>query len=141
MQNYRLPCGWEISFSDEWIGEYSKEDGQCIFYPPNSDLTIRITPFHIEKENTPAPAEVMEAAYINSILESAKPRDMYEYILEGFSIQAYEEETYENGKIVYAIKIGYYAPGDLLSVNIFSTNKTECEQSLKILKTIRRVSS
>lgn len=141
MQNYGLPCGWEISFADEWIGEYNKKNGQCIFYPPNSDLTIHITPFHIAKENTPAPVEVMETAYINSILQSAKPRDLHEYNLEGFSLKAFEEETNENGKTVYVIKVGYYALGDLLSVNIFSTNKAECEQSLEILKTIRKISS
>lgn len=50
MQTYGLPCNWKISMPDNWQGEYAEEDGECVFYPDNSELTIRITPFHAERE-------------------------------------------------------------------------------------------
>ena len=50
MNSYKLLFDWQISMPDNWQGEYDKESGQYIFYPDNSDLTIRITPFHAERE-------------------------------------------------------------------------------------------
>lgn len=135
MLHYELPCGWQISMPDAWL--YEEEDGQSIFYPSDSDLTVRITPFHAERDNVPAPVELMEAAYINSVPASAKPCDLHEYALDGFSIKAYGEKSLENGQTVYAFYVGYYTAGELLTVNIFSTNKTECTQALEILRTIR----
>lgn len=67
MQTYGLPCDWKISMPDNWQGEYTEEDGQCVFYPDNSDLTIRIAPFHAERDGVLAPVKVMENAYINTI--------------------------------------------------------------------------
>jgi len=49
MIDYTMLCGWRISFPEKWIYEDDTESDQNIFYPPDSDLTIRITPFHAEK--------------------------------------------------------------------------------------------
>lgn len=137
MLYYELPYNWEISFPDEWSGEFDKEYGQYIFYPSDSDLTFRITPFHAEKENQLAPIEVMENAYTNSIPKSAKPRDLNEYALNGLCMKAYENKYREGDKNIYTIHIGYYTLGNLLSINIFSTHKMECEHALQYLKTIK----
>ena len=55
MNSYKLLFDWQISIPDNWQGEYDKDSGQYIFYPDNSDLTIRITPFHAERDGILAP--------------------------------------------------------------------------------------
>ncbi len=51
MNSYKLLFDWQISMPDNWQGEYDKESGLVhFFYPDNSDLTIRITPFHAERD-------------------------------------------------------------------------------------------
>ncbi len=50
----------------------------------------------------------------------------------------YENELTENHRVIYAIYIGYYAEGDLLSINVFGGDKTQCERAIDILKTIQR---
>ncbi|MFR3039446.1 MAG: hypothetical protein ACLTLY_12170 [Agathobacter rectalis] len=80
MNSYKLLFDWQISMPDNWQGEYDKESGQYIFYPDNSDLTIRITPFHAERDGILAPREVMEDAYIKnsaSICKTAKFRFLH----------------------------------------------------------------
>lgn len=138
MPTYGLPCDWQISIPDTWQGEYDGESGQCVFYPDNSDLTMRITPFQVERDGVFAPAEVMERAYINTIPKSAIARDVNPYNLDGFAARMYESTLIEENQTVYVIHIGYYATGELLSINIFGANKTECEQALDILKTIKK---
>ncbi len=138
MQTYNLPCDWQISIPDNWKGEYNEETGQCVFYPDNSDLTIRITPFHAERDGILAPVEVMENAYINTIPASAISRDANPHSLVGYAARMYESTLIEDNQTVYVIYIGYYAIGELLSINIFGTNKTECEHALDIIKTIKR---
>ena len=60
MNSYKLLFDWQISMPDNWQGEYDEENGEYIFYPNSSDLTIRITPFRAEREGMLAPREVME---------------------------------------------------------------------------------
>ncbi len=138
MQTYGLPCDWRISIPADWEGEYDEEDGECVFYPDNSDLTIRITPFHAERDGILAPAEVMENAYINTIPTSAISRDANPYNLDGLAARMYESTVIKESKTVYVIYIGYYTTGELLSISIWSTNKNECEKALDIIKTIKR---
>lgn len=137
MITYRLPCDWEISTPDDWQGEYDKKSGQCVFYPQNSDLTIRITPFHAEKDGIPAPAEVMENAYRNTIPASAMERDANSYPLNGFAAKMYQYAWMENHSAVHVISVGYYAAGELLSVSIWGTSKAACENCLDLLQTLR----
>lgn len=138
MKTYKLPCDCQISIPDNWQGEHDQDNGQCVFYPDNSDLTIRITPFHAERDGVLAPIEVMENAYIRTIPISAKLREVNSLNLDGFVTRMYEDTLIEESKTVYVVYIGYYSTGKLLSINIFGTNKTECEQALNILKTIKK---
>lgn len=55
MNIYKLSCDWQIAMPNKWQGEYDKDNGQYVFYPDNSDLTIHITPFHAEKDSVLAP--------------------------------------------------------------------------------------
>lgn len=138
MNTYKLPCAWQISIPDDWQGKYDKDSGQCEFYTDNSDLTIRITPFHAEKDGVPAPIETMENAYIRTIPVSSKLRDVNLFDLDGFKVKMYEDTLIEDGKTIYVIYVGYYSAGELLSISVWSSNKAECEQSLNILKTIKQ---
>lgn len=137
MNTYKLPCDWQISIPDNWQGEYNKDNGQCVFYPDNSDLTIRITPFHAERDGVLAPIEVMENAYIRTIPISAKLRNVDSFILNKFEVRMYEDTLIEENKTIYVVYVGYYSTGELLSISVWGTNKTECEQALNILKTIK----
>ncbi len=138
MQTYNLPYDWQISISDNWQGEYEAEVGQYVFYPDDSDLTIRITPFHAEKDGVLAPAEVMENAYTRTIPPAAVLRNESLDSANGYNVRIYENKLTENGQIVYVIYIGCYTFGELLSVNIFGTDKKECEQVLCTLKIVKK---
>lgn len=138
MLTYELNFNWEISLPDNWTGEYDSENGEYIFYPPDSSLTIRVTPFHAEKGGVPAPKELMKNAYINSASKSAVPRDIWECGLDGFSMMAYEDTQKSGGQTVYVISAGYFTEGELLSVNIYSTDKSECDEAVKYIKTLSR---
>lgn len=139
MKTYGLPCDWQISVPDNWLGEYIKEDGQYMLYPDTGDLTIRITPFHAERNGVPAPAEVMKNVFMSSIPADAVSRNANSHKPEGFAIKMYEGTLIEENQTVYVIYIGYYAAGELLSVNIYGTDKAECEQAPDILGTIQKI--
>ena len=141
MIDYTMLCGWKISFPEKWIYEDDTESGQNIFYPPDSDLTIRITPFHAEKQGLAAPIEVMEEAFLRSVPKSAIPSEIKEYELNNFSVKSFENIETQNGNTVFRIMVGYYASGELLSINIFGTSKVECNQALVHLKTLQRDTS
>lgn len=136
MNIYKLSCDWQIAMPDKWQGEYDKDNGQYVFYPDNSDLTIRITPFHAERDGVLAPIEVMEDAYIRTIPVSAKLRNANLFNLDGFEVKMYEDTFIEGSNMIYVVYVGYYSAGELLSISVWGTNKVECEQALNILKTI-----
>lgn len=98
MNSYKLLFDWQISMPDNWQGEYDKESGQYIFYPDNSDLTIRITPFHAERDGILAPREVMEDAYIRTVPVSARQRNLDFYIPSGFEAKIYDDVLTEDSK-------------------------------------------
>lgn len=135
MNTYKLPCDWQISMPDNWQGEY--DNGECVFYPDNSDLTVRMTPFHAEKDGVLAPIEIMKNAYIRTIPISAKLLNENSFVPDGFETKMYEDTLIKENKIIYVIYVGYYSAGELLSVSIWGTNKAECEQVLDILKSIK----
>ena len=60
------------------------KSGQCVFHPDNSNLTIRITPFHAERDGVPEPIETIENANVRTIPVSAKSRDIHSFDLDGF---------------------------------------------------------
>ena len=65
-------------------------------------------------------------------------RSISPYNLDGLCGRMYENTVIEENKTIYVIYVGYYTLGELLSISIWGTNKTECEQTLDILKTIKR---
>ena len=118
MNSYKLLFDWQISIPDNWQGEYDKDSGQYIFYPDNSDLTIRITPFHAERDGILAPKEVMEDAYIRTVPASARQRNLDFYIPIGFEAKIYDDVLSEDSNTIYVVYVGDYSAGELLSISI-----------------------
>ncbi|MBE6754073.1 MAG: hypothetical protein E7559_06975 [Ruminococcaceae bacterium] len=138
MKTYSLSCNWQISMPKDWNGEYNEADGQYVFFPDGSDLTIRATPFHAERDGVLAPEQVMEKAYMSSIPPTAVQRDAEPYSLSGFAVKMYENNVTMGNQMLYVIYVGYYAAGELLSVSVWGTDKPQCEQALEYLKTIKK---
>lgn len=133
---FQMPCGWTITLPDGWIFETDEE--QNVFYPPDSDLTIRITPFNAEKQGVPAPVEVMRAAFIGGISGKLQPVENNELFLDNFSVEVLKGTYEENGENVFWTAAGYTRPGEMLSVNIFGTSEAECDNALLFLKDLKK---
>ena len=137
MKIYRLERGWQISVPSEWQAEYDSEGGQHIFYPEDSDLTVRITQFRAEKNGVPAPAEIMEKTYTGSLPLSAVPRGVCFPAPAGCGVKMFEDSFTEDGKNVHVVYAGFFSCGELLSAGIWGTDKAEIGQALSILETVR----
>ena len=138
MNCYSLSFGWQITVPNNWCEEYDEQGGQWVFYPDDSSLTVRVTPFHAERDGVPAPSDVMKNVYINTIPATAIPRNTDAYNLDGFASRIYDGTIIEHNQTVYVTYIGYYAEGELLSVNIFGESIIECKQALNIIKIMKK---
>lgn len=140
LKPYLLPENWQISFPSNWTHEIDLEDiRQDIFYPSDSDLTIRIKTFHIEKNHIPAPPNVIETIFLKNVSLKAEMIMIEQYKIKGYSCKAFFYHIIENEEIVYHIRVGFYGTGTLFTMNIFSTSKEDCYKSLIFLKTLSRV--
>lgn len=141
VKSYKLPNYWEISFPSTWKYEVDTSDiRQDIFYPQDSDLTVRITIFEIrDKKNNLLSLENLDKVFMHTIDSSFLDVNIQEYSLNEYTSKAFISTTIENNKLIYMIRIGYYGNGSLLTMNIFSSSKEECYQALKFLKTLKRI--
>lgn len=141
LKPYILPEEWKISFPQNWIHEIDLDDiRQDIFYPPDSELTIRITTFHIEKDNKLASANTIETIFLKNIPKKAEIVIITEYEIKGYSSKAFLYHIIENEEKVYLIRVGFYGTGTLFTMNIFSNHKDECYKALIFLKTLFKIS-
>lgn len=132
---YELPLGWRIAVPAGWK-QGKGESGEDIFYPPQSRLTVRITPFHAEQSGKPAAAKVMEQALLQSLPPEAEPFKPDGYQLPGFRCRFFVESKAKDQTCrVYG---GYFAKGELLSVNIYGESREACMEAIKILETLQR---
>lgn len=134
MKTYRLTYNWEISFPSDWKGEYDDDGEQFVFYPPDSDLTVRVTPFQALKRGKFAPKEVMRDSFLSSLSDAATPLDMEECAIPGFEWAAFEDVETENSQEIYVAGMGIFGSGLLLVVDIYSENQAECRESLQYIK-------
>ena len=138
MEKMELSLGWVLSLPDYWQGEYQKEGGQWVLYPRDSDLTLRITPFHGERNGVPAPPEVMERAFLNALPAGVKEQDSRSFAVEGFKTKMFQGRVREQGKQIQVIFLGYYGSGDLLSCSAWATRKADLQKALEVLETVGR---
>jgi len=47
---FNIDNGWTIKLPKNWIEERDEVDRHHVYYPPDSDLTIRVSSFHIFKD-------------------------------------------------------------------------------------------
>ncbi len=138
MGTYQMEQGWCFTAPDGWIAQQDSVDRHYLFYPKDSDLTLHITPWRVEKDGQPAPAEVMMGAFLRGIPEDAVPISGLACRLENFAVKGFAFWRKEQGQRVYWRLIGYYKPGELLSVGIFGTLEQECDQALELLAGLQK---
>lgn len=128
---YKFKNNWSIEFPTDWSYELDEGDKHNIFYPPDSELTIRISEFFSNAKEDD----------LKEIYKESVPVDSEQYEL-GFNFNffnslAYETVEYEHELKVYHLIIGCYKDGLLLSINIYALDRDECIQALKYIKTIK----
>lgn len=148
MKKHKIECGknyWTIMFPDTWDNDFDEENyGEYIFFPENSDLTIRITPFHAENNEGLAPEDTMRDSFLTFVgknmgIESVDRVNLKEEFfekLDGFKKLAFQKVYVNDFKEVLWISIGIYKEGELLTFNILGTDKNECIQSLLYLRNL-----
>lgn len=132
-----LSLGWKLSVPRDWRQEEG-EGGEAVFYPPEGELTVRITPFYAEKSGKPAPAKVMEQAFLQTIPPQAVGMKPEGCGLAGFRLRFFENSETEGGRPVHHIYAGYFARGELLSVNVLGRSREECLKAMEILQTLQK---
>ena len=138
MQRYRLPFQWTAAFPADWINEYDAESDQNLFYPPDSDLTFRLTAFHAEKAGVPAPEPVMETVFAKSAPENSTVIDIPELVVPGCTVLIRGCNYEADGQTVAHICAGCICEGNLLTVNIFGTDAKQVYEGLAYLTLIGR---
>ncbi|MCI9194825.1 MAG: hypothetical protein HFF14_04550 [Angelakisella sp.] len=138
MRLYQMDHGWYFSVPDNWTAERDSQDGHYLFYPPDSDLTLHFTPWQVEREGEPAPAELMIGAFLRGMPEDAKPMDKLACHLNRFDVKGFAFSRKRKGQRVFQRMVGYYAPGALMSVGIFGTWEQECDRAVTMLDQLQR---
>lgn len=130
-----LPLGWRIALPAGWTVSEG-ENGETVCFSPDSELTVRITPFHAEKAGKPVQAKKMEQAYLQTIPPEAVQMKPGGYSLPGFRAKFFEAAEREGAVKMFHIYAGYYGKGELLSVNFYGREQAACRGALKILDTL-----
>ena len=148
MKIFNIDNGWTIKLPENWKEEKDEVDGYHIYYPPDTDLTIRTPTFHFFRESENgwkmfAPINVLSEIFDESI-KNIEVRDNVkveerELNLNNFKIKCYEYTYYENNEKVYSISCGIMVAGYLLIVNLYSALREEVESAIKYIYSIEKV--
>lgn len=138
MAEYQMDHGWRIAVPEDWTGAYDEESGAFILYPEGGAMTLYFTPYHGEKQGKLAPAEMMEAAYLQSIPAGAVPFDTGAFQLEGFAVKGFTITEEKGGKRTFVRLLGYYGQGELLSVGVYGRSEEDCNQALELLRSLEK---
>ena len=131
LKTYKFNDSWSIDIPYSWSGGIDEDDEGYLFYPPGSDLTIRICDFYAN-----VTAEGFKSAYCKTVPGDSNPYELG-FSLDSFDSFAYETDHYEDGFKVYGLMIGCCKDGLLISVNIYALNRDECIDALKYVRTIK----
>lgn len=112
-----------------------------IFFPPNSDLSIKAYYLDIFKDDIfkKVEGDIEEAATVFQNIIS-KIENKKEYHIPNYrnsKMKSYEYTYYEYDKNFYAITTGFFMKGRLLKIDIASTIKKDVEKSMSYLFTIK----
>lgn len=140
MRTYPMDHGWTIHLPEDWQATYDREAGAFVFFPKGSAMTLYCTVYHGEKQGRPVPAEIMEAAYLQSIPAGAVPFDAEALSPEGFDVKGFSITEEREGKSTLVRLLGFYGPGELLSVGVYGRSEEDCRQALALLRGLGRQS-
>lgn len=115
LTEYKLDFGWLISFPSGWTMEES--GGEYTFFPDGEDTTAYATVFHAEKDGQSAPEQLMRAAFLRTIPEGAEQLPFSSDSLPSAVFGCAEDK-------VYRVCGGFWAEGELLSLNIYAWSRT-----------------
>lgn len=121
MQTFSLNYGWEIAVPDGWIME-NQESGSYIFYPPDPEdtTTLYASVFHAEHHKMRVPEYMMQETFERSIPANAQ----WVSIITSVHCKAF---TILSADGTYRIGAGYFADGELLSLNVYAeTEEKAC---------------
>lgn len=127
MKNYRLDCGWEIGFPEDWIHEVD-EKGVYIFYPPNDTTTVYASVFTANKQGVPAPAEILEDFFVKLLVSCNAEEIPLE--VDGLGCRAF---FCADDKGIWRISAGIFTVGNLLSLNVYSESKDKVFEVAELL--------
>ena len=152
MKIFNIDNGWNIKLPENWKEERDNVDGYHIYYPTDSDLTIRVISFHffrnIENDwKVLAPVDVLSEIFNESIKKiepgnntkvEGKKLNLNEFKIEDFKVECFEYEYHENNEKVYSISCGIMITGYLLVINLYSASKEEVENAIKYIYSIEK---
>ena len=150
---FNIDNGWTIKLPKNWIEERDEVDGHHIYYPPDNNLTIRVSSFHIfrDLENSSkilAPVDVLSEIFDKSIKNielgnntkvKEKKLNLNDFKIENFKLKCYEYDYYEDNEKTYSISCGIMTEGYLLIINFYSVSKEEVENAIKYIYSIEKV--
>ena len=141
MVDYQLPYGWQISFPDEWFHEtviHESGDEENVFFPSDSDLTVRITVLRVTKWGIPVPVRLLEGSVRSTIPKSARRISNGTIDIQGVRSIIFEDSVYENGEQLAEISVYCIAPGILLIGQIFSVDIEKSRMALHYFEFLRK---
>jgi hypothetical protein len=139
---YQMPRGWDVTFPIDWKFE---EDGeQFIYYPQDSDLTIRMSVLTFVHPETKAlaPIELFQSVFQKGYEEKENAKmlilDELSKNAKYYFVQGYEYTYLEDDQLVYCFNVVCYTEGTELFITIHSNFRKECIRGLSHLKTVRK---
>ena len=140
MMCHKIGGGWVLTLPDSFTAEYVENDRIYKFCDNDSDVVIRVSPMSAQKGGKAAPKELLKNAFAHSLDAlggRATLREDDHEIGNGLSAMAFEYTHFnENNEFRFFISYGIYCDGALLSANISSCIREDCEQALSYFKDI-----
>ena len=131
---HKIGGGWTIYLPDSYSAEYSKSERIYKFADVETGVTIRLSPMFAEKSGKPVPKDVLKNAFahsLDSLKGRASLREDDHPINDEMSSMSFEYTHFnDDNELTFFISCGIYSDGALLTANISSTVREDCEKAL-----------
>ena len=152
-KKFNIDNGWTIELPKNWIEERDEVDRHHVYYPPDSDLTIRASSFYIfrDLENGSkilASIDDLSESFDKSVKNielrnnkklEEKKLNLNNFKIENFKYKCYEYDYYEDNEKTYSISCGIMTEGYLLIINFYSASKEEVENTIKYIYSVEKI--
>ena len=127
-----------VDLPTNWLMEESEDKDHMIFYPDNSDLTVRVSSLIAETAEKIASASLLENAFIRSVKDLySDATEIKVKSLKGYKALGYKTKYIEDSQNVYVINIANIKDGRMIKVDIYSTNEKETTFALEYFYNIK----